>query len=79
VIELSKRAKKTVGILSWKNHEDLRGVNDLWELAQASQRMNEKVIKKWAIFGVKVIDPVNTRIDVSVELAEGVTIHPESS
>jgi len=45
--------------------------------AGASQsRMNEKVIKKWAIFGVKVIDPVNTRIDVSVELAEGVTIHP---
>jgi len=70
------KAKKEVDVLRWKVAEDLRGVNDPWELAQASQIMNERINRAWSRKGVKFIDPWTTRVDVTVQLEEGVTLYP---
>lgn len=70
------RARKGIEVLIWADAEDLRGVNDPWELAIARKIMNERCVREWALKGVKFIDPWRNWIDVSVKLAEDVSIHP---
>jgi bifunctional UDP-N-acetylglucosamine pyrophosphorylase/glucosamine-1-phosphate N-acetyltransferase len=72
----SSGAKKKIDVLLWAQPEDLRGVNDLWELAQAEKILNERCVKAWAKQGVRFIDPWSTRVDVQVQLSEGVVIYP---
>ena len=76
LISQAARLKKPAIALKWKASDDLRGINDLWELACADRTLNERVVKNWAKQGVRFIDPWTTRVEVSVELSEGVTIHP---
>jgi bifunctional UDP-N-acetylglucosamine pyrophosphorylase/glucosamine-1-phosphate N-acetyltransferase len=76
LIAQAARAKKKTDILVWPHPEDLRGINDPWELAQARRIMNEKTLRKWSLLGVKLCDLNNTWIDPSVELAQDVTIYP---
>lgn len=79
VVELEQKSRMKIGILPWPAHEELRGINDLWELTLANQWLNHQTIMKWAKAGVKFMDPQTTLIDVSVELAEGVVIHPRTT
>ncbi len=74
VIGLAQKAKKGIGLLTWKCEDDLKGVNDLWDLAQAAQLMNQRVLRKWALLGVKFLAPLTVRVDVTVELSEGVEV-----
>ena len=76
VLAYAIKKKKKVSDVFWKNSEDLRGVNDLWELSMASKISNEKILKDWAKKGVTFLDPVTTWIDSTVELKTGVTIYP---
>ena len=76
LISQAARAKKKVDVLGWNTPEDLRGVNDPWELAQASRILNERCLRDWALKGVKFTHPWTTWIDVSVELEEDVVICP---
>ncbi len=70
------RAKKGVEVLRWENSEDLRGVNDPWELALAHRLFNERTLRGWAARGVIFLDPETTWVDVSVELSEEVRVFP---
>ena len=76
--KIKTKTKKTesIDILIWPHSEDLRGVNNLWELAQAARVLNERTLKQWSIQGVRFIDPWNTTVDVSVELSPGTVIYP---
>jgi bifunctional UDP-N-acetylglucosamine pyrophosphorylase/glucosamine-1-phosphate N-acetyltransferase len=76
LISQASKAKKKIDVLLWGQPEDLRGVNDLWELAQAERILNERCVKAWAKHGVRFIDPWSTHVDVQVQLSEGVVIHP---
>lgn len=76
LIAQASRAKKKVDVLGWSTPEDLRGVNDPWELAQASRTLNERCLRDWALKGVKFTHPWTTWIDLSVELEEDVIICP---
>ena len=76
LISQAARSKKKVDVLHWNNSEDLRGVNDPWELAQASRILNERCLRDWALKGVKFLHPWTTWIDLSVELEEDVVVHP---
>lgn len=73
-IAFSHKKKKKIEVLKWKNTDDLRGVNDPWELSQAGQLMNYRIIRKWASQGVKFVDPTGVRIDSTVKLEEDVVI-----
>jgi bifunctional UDP-N-acetylglucosamine pyrophosphorylase / glucosamine-1-phosphate N-acetyltransferase len=76
LVAASVRSRKKVDVLSWKQHEDLRGVNDPWELALARRFLNERCVRRWALAGVRFIDPASTWIDSGVELAEDVVVYP---
>lgn len=70
----ASRAKKKVDVLNWQSAEDLRGINDPWELAVAQKFLNERTVKAWAQKGVRFADPWSVQIDSQVELAEDVSI-----
>jgi bifunctional UDP-N-acetylglucosamine pyrophosphorylase/glucosamine-1-phosphate N-acetyltransferase len=69
-------ASKRIDVLRWESPEDVRGINDLWELAQAGRMLNERVLRRWAQQGVRFQDPATTWVDTTVELADEVTVGP---
>ncbi len=74
LIALSTQAKKKIDVLEWPSPEDLRGVNDPWELALASKIINERIIKKFAQNGVRFTNPWTTIIDATVQIEAGAEI-----
>ncbi|RTL63100.1 MAG: bifunctional UDP-N-acetylglucosamine diphosphorylase/glucosamine-1-phosphate N-acetyltransferase GlmU [Pseudonocardiaceae bacterium] len=53
-----------------------RGVNDRAQLAEARAELNRRVVRRWMLDGVTVVDPSTTWIDVQVRLEADVTVHP---
>lgn len=72
----STRGSAKIDILKWSHPEDLRGVNDPWELAQAAKILNERVLKYWATQGVRWEDPASTWVDCSVQFEGVATVFP---
>ena len=59
--------------------EDLwqvEGVNDRVQLARMNAEMNRRILDEWMRQGVTIIDPTSTWIDVDVDLAKDVVLHP---
>lgn len=52
------------------------GVNDRIQLARVNQEMQRRIRDSWMIKGVTMIDPGSTFIDVDVDLAPDVLLHP---
>jgi bifunctional UDP-N-acetylglucosamine pyrophosphorylase/glucosamine-1-phosphate N-acetyltransferase len=76
LIAQAASAKKKTDVLVWDRPQDLRGINDPWELAQARRILNESVLRDWALRGVRIIDPMTTWVDPSVQLSPDVTVYP---
>ncbi len=52
------------------------GANDRAQLAGLAAEMNRRVLTRWMKDGVTVVDPASTWVDVTVELAQDVTLLP---
>jgi bifunctional UDP-N-acetylglucosamine pyrophosphorylase/glucosamine-1-phosphate N-acetyltransferase len=52
------------------------GANDRAQLAGLAAEMNRRVLTRWMRDGVTVVDPASTWVDVTVELAQDVTLLP---
>jgi bifunctional UDP-N-acetylglucosamine pyrophosphorylase/glucosamine-1-phosphate N-acetyltransferase len=76
LVAQAARAKKRIDILKWTSAEDLRGVNDPWELAQAGKILNERYLKGWAVEGVRFIDPSATWVDGLVKFEGDAIVYP---
>lgn len=75
-VAIGAAAKRTIDVLKWPNWEDLRGVNQPWELAIASRLLNERFLRQWSEKGVRFVDPQSTWVDCSVEFEEDVEVEP---
>lgn len=76
VIGQLRAAGAVVSALPVREAWMVSGVNDQVQLAEASRRMNELIVRHWQLEGVKVIDPATTWIDADVTLAEDVELLP---
>ncbi|MEO7161776.1 MAG: bifunctional UDP-N-acetylglucosamine diphosphorylase/glucosamine-1-phosphate N-acetyltransferase GlmU, partial [Bdellovibrionia bacterium] len=76
LVALASKGGKKIDVLKWGNPADLRGVNDPWELSQANEILNGRTLKFWAQRGVKFFDTHSVHIDITVQLGEGVVVHP---
>ncbi len=76
LISQASKGKGKIEVLAWPEFEDLSGANDPWDLAGIDRMVNERTIRTLAKGGVKVVNPWNTRIDVTVKVAEGATVMP---
>ncbi len=54
----------------------VEGVNDRVQLAVLGAELNRRVLTRWMVEGVTVVDPATTWVDVDVRLARDVTILP---
>lgn len=76
VVGLLRAAGSTVSALPVRDGWMVAGVNDRVQLAEASRRMNELIVRRWQLEGVTITDPATTWIDSDVVLAEDVEILP---
>jgi len=66
----------TVATVSCQDPEEVQGVNDLAQLAQASRALNSRLLNMMMGSGVCIADPASTWVDVGVDLAAGVYVGP---
>ena len=65
-----------VGAVVCTDPWQVAGVNDRVQLAALRAELNRRVLEHWMREGVTVIDPATTWVDVQVQLAADVTLHP---
>ncbi len=58
--------------------DQTEGVNDRVQLARLRSVLNRRVLEGWMRAGVTVVDPATTWVDVDVELAPDVVLHPQT-
>lgn len=66
LVSQASGAKRGIDVLIWAEPQDLRGVNDLWELSQAGRLLNQRIVRAWARGGVKFTDPESCWVDSRV-------------
>jgi bifunctional UDP-N-acetylglucosamine pyrophosphorylase/glucosamine-1-phosphate N-acetyltransferase len=76
LIALAVSKKRAIETHTWENPEDVRGVNNPYELAIAAGILNSRVIKTHAMNGVQFICLQSVRIDPTVKIAQNVTLYP---
>ena len=76
VVGLLRASGSAVSALPVRDGWMVSGVNDRVQLAEASRRMNELIVRRWQLEGVTVQDPATTWIDADVTLAEDVELLP---
>jgi bifunctional UDP-N-acetylglucosamine pyrophosphorylase/glucosamine-1-phosphate N-acetyltransferase len=74
LVALAAKSKKASARI-WDNADDVRGVNDLWELALAERVLQSRIVEAHARNGVRFLDPASVAVEASVRIGEGVRIH----
>lgn len=74
--DLVEQAKGKSEAFCWLRSEDLRGVNDLWELSQVHAILNRRWVEKWARAGVKFLNPDSVQLGVNVQIGVGTLVYP---
>ncbi len=72
---LIARGEKVVAVLA-EEFQDVRGVNSLADLAEASGRARTRILADHMDRGVRIVDPSTTWIDRGVKILPGTTIFP---
>ena len=76
VVTIARDQGRSVGAYSIDDVMQTEGANDRAQLAGLAAEMNRRVLTRWMQDGVTVVDPATTWVDVTVELARDVTLHP---
>ncbi len=76
LVSQASRAGRKVEVLTWGESGDLRGVNDPWELSQASRALNQRIVMGWAKNGVRFLAPECTWVDSSVRFEGSAEVQP---
>ena len=58
---------------------EILGVNNRVQLAQAERVMRERILQRWMLAGVTIVDPATTYIDAGVTVGRDTTIHPNTT
>jgi bifunctional UDP-N-acetylglucosamine pyrophosphorylase / glucosamine-1-phosphate N-acetyltransferase len=65
-----------VGTVWCDDFDEILGVNDQAQLAQARRVLNDRLLGSWMGTGVTIVDPASTWVDVGVMLEPGAQIGP---
>ncbi len=76
VVTSIREAGGTVRAVILEDSAAAEGVNDRVQLARAGAEINARILEKWMIEGVTIVDPSTTWIDAGVTLSTDVTILP---
>jgi bifunctional UDP-N-acetylglucosamine pyrophosphorylase/glucosamine-1-phosphate N-acetyltransferase len=76
VIGVLASAGYPVGATAVLDPAETQGVNDRAQLADAEAQLRARTNRHWLLNGVTMLDPVQTFIDVTVDLGRDVTLYP---
>ncbi len=79
VVAHARLSGRRVGARVLADYLQSEGVNDRVQLAERSAELNRRMLRRWMAEGVTIIDPATTWIHDSVDLAEDVTLLPNTS
>ena len=75
-LEILIKKNLKVGAVKVKDSNEMLGINDRVQLAQASEIMRKKILEKLMRSGVTIVDPVSTYIDEEVTIGMDTVIMP---
>ncbi|WP_328827439.1 bifunctional UDP-N-acetylglucosamine diphosphorylase/glucosamine-1-phosphate N-acetyltransferase GlmU [Nocardioides acrostichi] len=76
LLGMARDAGLMVGAHVLDDVDQTEGINDRVQLAQRARLLNDRILDHWMREGVTIVDPRNTWIDATVELACDVTLMP---
>ena len=77
VVAIIRTAGLEVAASVCQDEDEVRGVNDRVQLAQAAAILRERINQEWMRAGVTIVDSASTWLDVDVDLAPDVTLRPQ--
>jgi bifunctional UDP-N-acetylglucosamine pyrophosphorylase/glucosamine-1-phosphate N-acetyltransferase len=77
VIGLMRSGGDVVSASVCADSDEILGVNDRVQLAQAAAILRDRINANWMRAGVSILDPASTWLDVDVELEPDVIIRPQ--
>jgi bifunctional UDP-N-acetylglucosamine pyrophosphorylase/glucosamine-1-phosphate N-acetyltransferase len=72
------RQDRPVGALCLPDGDEVLGVNNRRELAEAGQRLNRRTLDRLMDAGVSVVDPATTYVDSTVRVGRDTVIEPHT-
>jgi len=79
LVEIAVKDEGRVNALKLDNPSEAIGINTRVHLAQAEQKLRERINHHWMLAGVTIVDPNTTYIDVSVSIGQDSTIWPNTT
>jgi len=79
LIRIAAGAGAAVESVGSEDGLEILGVNNRVQLAQAEQAMRERILNRWMLMGVTIVDPVSTYIDADVTIGRDTTIYPNTT
>jgi bifunctional UDP-N-acetylglucosamine pyrophosphorylase/glucosamine-1-phosphate N-acetyltransferase len=79
VVAHASATGRGVGVRLLADHLQTEGVNDRVQLAERAAELNRRILRRWMLAGVTVVDPGTTWVHAEVDLAEDVTLLPNTS
>ena len=76
MVAVARRDGARVGALLVDDVAQTEGVNDRAQLARLGAELNRRLLARWMLAGVTIVDPATTWLDVNVSLAPDVTLLP---
>ena len=76
VVAAEREAGKKVQALTVSDNWLIAGINDRVQLSEVAAELNRRLCAAWQRAGVTILDPASTWLDVTVSLAEDVTVLP---
>ena len=78
LVSAAVAAGRSVGGVRCPDAWQVEGVNDRIQLAEVRAELNRRLLRRWMLAGVTVVDPASTWVDVSVRLGTDVVLHPST-
>ena len=79
VIEILRSEGGSIAAVLIEDFMEILGVNDRVQLAESAALLRDRINEDWMRAGVSIVDPLNTWIDATAEIAQDVVVLPGSA
>lgn len=79
LIKMAVSAGRLVESIASEEAWEVLGVNTRVQLAQAEQSMRQRILTRWMLAGVTIVDPATTYIEADVTLGQDTTVYPNTT
>lgn len=76
LVQMASSKKRDIETRIWEAVDDVRGVNNPYELSQAGEILNARIIRDFALNGVRFTSLTQCRIEPTVKISPDVSIGP---